>query len=107
MNQLLSDLLAIDALLSSEEKWTQRYLARDEYGLCCNPQSPDAIKWCFAGALLRIDRHLQLSSIRAQKILKAMGKLVGYDITQWQDSHTFSELKAVLRAEIEARRSET
>ena len=46
-------LLRARELLADPAHWIQGEYAHDKYGNACTTVSPDAIAWCFEGALIR------------------------------------------------------
>lgn len=54
--QAAADLRAAQALISTHEKWTKHYGARDQAGANVDVDSRDAVCWCMAGAVYRITK---------------------------------------------------
>lgn len=52
---VLETLRAARELISDPDRWTQKHLARNEWGLPVDPlRSPDACRFCAMGALLAV-----------------------------------------------------
>jgi len=49
----LEILKAARTLIEKPENWTQGEMARDSGGCNAAPKSPDACRWCLAGAVIR------------------------------------------------------
>lgn len=73
------DLQALDALLSSEDKWTTKAYARDVRGIDCDTFSPRAVSWCLEGAIFKVAEGSDDLERRAQflrgALLNATAKL--------------------------------
>lgn len=47
-------LIAARDLISNPARWTQNFLAKDEYEYHVDPLSPDAVCWCAFGAIEKV-----------------------------------------------------
>lgn len=88
----LEQLLAMDALLDSPEKWTQGCAARDAAGNPVSATSSEARCWCLIGAKRRASLWNDFGPNRLFR------KLLGRSVVDWQDApaRTFAEVKDLL-----------
>jgi hypothetical protein len=74
MSQLLTDLKAVDALLSDESKWCKGALARSQHGWPVLPSSPSANRWSLLGAIERVcEKDYQRESEVRCMLIKIFG----------------------------------
>lgn len=80
-------------LLTDESKWTQKAYARDKDGKPTGALSPTAVCWCLDGAIRKccpesLEGRIEIFSKLLDKT--RMG------IIQFNDTHTFAEIKTIL-----------
>ena len=97
------------ALLVDPTRWTQRALARNEFGdEERDPRSVDATQWCVFGALTKVTTEADLPAvIRAEEALER----VGCTGTSWNDAperthnQVLVAIERALIAEVKGKRS--
>ena len=101
--EVLEIFKGMNNLLSDESKWTKEYFAWDSDGDMCDPRSEEAVCWCLLGALHIVDPTFSNYRSVHEYLSSKIGKGVdGNDnIVEFNDSHTFLEVKALLTSIIE------
>lgn len=96
---------AVDAKLSSEDKWTKEHYARTSNGTKCSEDSPLAVCYCIVGATIAASpdaKYPCLASEAGTNTLSFMTLLLKEEgetsITKWNDAfeRTFLDVKRFL-----------
>lgn len=85
------------ALISDPARWTQRSAAKDVSGNDVLANSPKAVCWCSAGALLKASRRSSIGFVPMGTLSQEMEFSVSY----FNDSHTHAEVLAAFDKAIE------
>lgn len=93
--------MKVQELLSDESKWTQHVFAKNSQGVPTDSTSPFACRWCLIGAVNRCyptaeERRLVL--VKLNSALGNMGHPKTYIIVDYNDTHTFPEIKKLVDA---------
>jgi hypothetical protein len=88
------DLERVYALIEKPEAWTTEYHARDKNGICVDPHSKKAVCWCIDGAFQKCGLSILQTEV-------ALGLPRIGDAPDFNDSHTHSEVLALLKAAID------
>ena len=97
MKTTLEILTQARELLSDPARWTQGVLAQCADGATTCPNDPDAVCWCFHGALYRaagIAEYRKDSARRAYALLRQ--HLGGELLSTFNDTHTHAQVLAAL-----------
>jgi hypothetical protein len=76
-------------LLRDPKRWTKEWYAKDINGNHKTTTSPDAVCWCLDGAYMRQGIHTTPESL---------WKIAGQCVTQFNDTHTHSEVLSLICA---------
>jgi len=87
------------ALLSRPGTWTQRCDAIRADGSHANPWDPDAVAWCFIGAIYKC---YYSQTLKFKEVIPVIGRVVeriGPDIESWNDhpDRTIDDVLALAR----------
>lgn len=82
-------------LIATPDKWCKKDCAQDFNGTATMIDSPDACKFCVAGAILKCYSGFTEESMCAREILS--NHLDIKNIGYWNDTHTHAEVLAVLK----------
>ena len=81
-------------LLSSEDKWTKGYMARDSKGRRVTPNSPEATCWCVLGAISKC--YEESSTL---DIVDKLSEIIEYrEIGVWNDFSTYKKVIDLLKS---------
>lgn len=85
-------------LLSVRSRWTRNALARTARGTACEPDHPQAVRWCLIGACYRVC-GTNFRRIRGK--IARLHKVLGTSPALFNDTATHAEaLKQVKRARV-------
>jgi hypothetical protein len=99
MSQLLSDLDALDALLSDESKWTKYTVAEDASGDDCEAYSSRAVCWCLEGAAVHVTVSNWSEFPKSEALREALRDTMGVsNLADWNDApeRTFADIKSLI-----------
>jgi hypothetical protein len=94
-------LIKLDKYFSSEKKWTQFVIARDAHGqtLSCVDYAGKAACMCLTGAVYS---EKLFCNWQSNDLFAFLRELLGMSLSTYNDTHTFAEMKAMLKRAIEA-----
>jgi hypothetical protein len=81
------------ALVRNPETWTQANYGEDAAGNECGWRSPDAVKFCSAGALCRVEESPGVHHSDAIEVRVALSRSMGI-LVRFNDTHTHAEVVA-------------
>lgn len=84
--------MKIKELFSDESKWTTLVPARNVNGEIVNGCDPEATCWCIVGAAYKCYPDFNTRQLVIGKIEEQTGDGIG----DWNDTHTFAEVKALM-----------
>lgn len=91
-------------LLNTEEKWTKGVYAVNKNNKMCTSRSPEAAKWCVAGALQKcynFDLRMNAEDYKiyqdAVSKLRNYVKPLGMIISEWNDCSEYQEVHKTLK----------
>ncbi len=91
---------AVYKLIEKPENWCKSTAARDADGFGCEPRSSRAASWCIAGALEKVGA--QRGFYDSHDLDAERKAVLGVSETgTWNDTHTHTEVLALLKSAIE------
>ena len=89
-------------LLSSQDRWCQEELAKDEHGNNVRPRNPNAVRFCLLGAIIKLYESRPRHYLLADFILETVKDKIRYllpdyrSLSTFNDTHSFEDIKAIL-----------
>ena len=81
-------------LLSDESKWCKQVVARTIGGILCDWNSPEAVRWCAMGAVLKC---YSMTDEMRPTMIKLWRGLKGESIAVWNDASNFQTVHNKLK----------
>lgn len=92
--------MKVKELLSSPERWTQGFIARDLDGDGCGPTAAEAVCWCLTGALVKCYGRTRAFEMAGMfyPVIPANGGSHADDIVFWNDAseRTFEDVRQLV-----------
>ena len=98
--EITTALKSIDALFVDESVWTQNASARNAHGDRVTPDDKTAVRWCLLGGISKVC-CMPYSELKAT-ISMLFHRYAGLAMSVYNDTHTFSQVKALIAAFIDA-----
>lgn len=87
-------LKAAKELISDPKRWTQGLFARNIEGLVSPVTSKDAVCWCAAGSLWRVDGPSPTIQSQREAAYELLSNAMGGSVPDYNDTHTHIEVLA-------------
>ena len=93
MTELLNNLRAVRAQITTPDRWTKGWFARDQYGNECRSQDSTATCWCIMGAITFV-------TPRDRKKLAIVKDVLSAHLPTWYCLSDFNDRPTTTHADI-------